>query len=122
MRTVGREYKHIFDFPCCCCYCFPIRDQRIVLDRGSRVLTAGLPGNSQDMPDHGRREMSERGENTHWISQMKLTDVFKRRLGCLDFTRRLGRATNFEAGKNSLFFFKFLRAGNSNVDQAVTES
>ena len=44
----------------------------------------------------------------------------QRRLGCLGCIRRLGRATNFKAGKNSLFFLKFLRAGNSKVDKAVT--
>ena len=69
------------------------------------VLTTGPPGNSHDTPDHGRREMSERGDHTHCISQAKLTDVFKRRLGCLDFIHRLRRATNFETGEKITIFF-----------------
>ena len=64
---MGREHKHIFD---------SLVVAAVVFQSGIEG-SARLPGNSQDMPDHGRREVSERSKNTQWVSQAKLTDVFR---------------------------------------------
>lgn len=66
VRAVGREHKHIF----------ASLVVAVVFQSGIEG-SARLPGNSQDVPDHGRREVSERSKNTQRVSHAQLTDVFR---------------------------------------------